>query len=174
MADLDDRLKALWVGRKREDPLFDIDEMGLAAWFDAGCPENEAIDSWLSNDPASRETLYFLLEEARSTRPQPSAETIESLQGSILGHLRESSAGRRRRPVLASIGLQSMAAAAAIVVAALGFSFGQSAAPATNEATNNFVAAVTFELLGTDSNDLESVLLATGLTVSESAEGDAP
>ena len=67
-----------------------------------------------------------------------------------------------------------MAAAAAIVVAALGFSFGQSAAPATNEATNNFVAAVTFELLGTDSNDLESVLLATGLTVSESAEGDAP
>ena len=103
MADLDDRLKALWVGRKREDPLFDIDEMGLAAWFDAGCPENEAIDSWLSNDPASRETLDFLLEEARSTRPQPSAETIESLQGSILGHLRESSAGRRRRPVLASI-----------------------------------------------------------------------
>ena len=62
--------------------------------------------------------------------------------------------------------------AAAIVVAALGFIFGQTAAPATNEATNNFIAAVTFDLLETDSNDLESIILAAGLNISESREGE--
>lgn len=161
MADADDSLKALWANRRQRSHLVKIDEMTLAAWFDAGCPEDDALEGLLSEDPAARELLSFLRDETPIEQMNVSSKTLKSLHASTLEHLRNTRTDRGRRYVIGSIGLQATAAAAAIVVAAIGFTFGQSAAPATNEATNNFIAAVTFDLLDTDSQDLESIILAT-------------
>ncbi|MBG83361.1 MAG: hypothetical protein CMJ40_02310 [Phycisphaerae bacterium] len=168
----DDRLGAIWSRRKRQPSHPSLDEMMLASWIDAGCPEDEVIETLLSDDPRARAMLSSirLAEPVEQTTPAP--ELLETLRSSIMEHLSDVRDTPQPRTVIGSIGLTTSAAAAAIVVAALGFIFGQAAAPATNEATNNFVAAVTFDLLEADSSELESIILATGLTPSESRKGD--
>ena len=172
MAYGDDRLRSLWTNRKRQPSHRKIDEMTLAAWIDADCPEDETMETLLADDPEARELLSAIQLEADDEVASASPQLLDALRCSIAAHLLDACKPPASRSIIGSIGLTTAAAAAAIIVAALGFTFGQTAAPATNEATNNFIAAVTFDLLEADSSDLESIILATGLNVSESREGE--
>lgn len=167
MAIADDRLRSLWTSRKRQPPFIEIDEMAFAAWIDSGCPENEAMEALLSEDPLARESLSHIRLHTSNQVEDASSELIESLRSAVSPHLSPVSTARSGRSVIGSIGIQTAAAVAAIVVAALGFTFGQTAAPATNEAASNFAAAVTFDLLESELNDLESIVLATATTTLE-------
>ena len=171
MANEDDRLRSIWISRKRADSSRLIDEMTLAAWIDAGCPQDDEMEAWLAEDPRSREMLSFMRLQPPLDQAGCSPELLESLHGSIMEHIKKASETPVRRTVIGSIGVTSAAAAAAILVAALGFIFGQTAAPAANEATNDFVKAVTFDLLDGDSGDLDSIILATVLIAPDSTKG---
>ncbi|MCH2132487.1 MAG: zf-HC2 domain-containing protein [Phycisphaerales bacterium] len=174
MATNDDTLKALWLARNRDASSPVLDEQAVAAWLDGTLPEAEAerVEAALADSRSARELIADL-----RLRGLPSAETVpadlhDRLVATVLDRVRT----RPARPsVLARIGMQTAAAAAAIAIAALGFIFGRVAAPATNEAATDFVAVVTFDVLADDDN-MESVLLSTGLVTPSdlAAEGDQP
>ncbi|MEE2907540.1 MAG: hypothetical protein VX527_06860 [Planctomycetota bacterium] len=169
----EDKLKSIWLARQ-QDPAFElVDENAVAAWLDDGCPENEAVESSLASNRPLREAVSAIRLDGNQAANEFVPEgTRQHLLAHVLEAFQPKLANSERSPVIGSIGLRMAAAAAAIVVAALGFSFGRVAAPATNQATNDFVAVVTFDMLTEDDN-LDSILMGTALAIDIMSEGDA-
>ena len=153
------------------------DVMAIAAWFDQGCPEDEQIDEMLAQNASLRNALSAMrLEKPDGSRQFISEDTRERLLATIVSAISSEAPEQQRPSVLASIGLRLGAVAAALAVAAVGFSFGRVAAPATNQATNDFVAVVTFDMLNDDDNIsfiLSTSSLGTSATILDPAvQGD--
>lgn len=170
----DDTLKSAWLGRKQGSSTTSVDENAVAAWLERDCPEDEAVESALADNPTAREAVSSLrLEGTQSlAEPVPTATQRRLLAG-VLDVFQPGITRSDRSPVIGSIGMRAAAAAAAIAVAALGFGFGRVAAPATNQATNDFVTVVTFDML-TEDDYLDSILIGTALAVDVVSEGNAP
>ena len=125
MAYEDDRLRSIWTNRKRQPSRRTIDEMTLAAWIHAGCPEDEAMETLLADDSQAREMLSSIQLETSIEQASATPELLEMLRCSITAHLSDARDASVNRSIIGSIGLTTAAAAAAIIVAALGFISGQ-------------------------------------------------
>lgn len=169
----DDILKSAWLGRKQGSST--VDENAVAAWLERDCPQDEAVESALADNPTAREAVSSLRLEGTQpllAEPVPAA-TQQRLLAGVMDVFQPGITHPDRSPVIGSVGMRMAAAAAAIAVAALGFSFGRVAAPATNQATNDFVTVVTFDML-TEDDHLDSILMGTALAVDVVSEGNAP
>ncbi|MCH2149898.1 MAG: hypothetical protein MK095_10750 [Phycisphaerales bacterium] len=168
----DANLRALWLARnKTQSSSHKVDESTLAQWLDGTLDEDltERVEEALAD---SREGRDLILDARRSLQPEtPSAELQRRLQALVAEEFKPS----RRPTVLWKFSLQASAAAAAVAISALGFAFGRSAAPATNQATSDFVSVVTFDVLS-DQDQFDSLLSITGLSIAIDAdqEGETP
>ncbi|MDG2423839.1 MAG: hypothetical protein P8M22_07660 [Phycisphaerales bacterium] len=168
----DDRLKSAWQNRQKGTSSVTGDVTEVAAWLDQGCPESDSIDLMLAENRSLREAVGAIrLEQPDASTQFVSKDTHDRLLAAVLETLPSHAAARARPPVIGSIGLRITAAAAAIVVAALGFNFGRVAAPATNQATSDFVTVVTFDMLSDDDN-LNSILMTSSVAIDVVSEGD--
>lgn len=140
MHDSADQFKAT----DQPEPFTDID--ALLAWIDDGdapCPE--VIEHALAHDPS----LRGLVRDLRLDRLTPE-DASASLRNTVLDL-------GMPRPILASLGQWSAAAAAAIAIALLGFQLGTSAAGPRTLLQDNGLAA--FGLDDTTSDDAWVALL---------------
>ena len=167
----DDRLRSTWRNRQQSTSTIPEDVTEVAAWLDQGCPESDSIDLMLAENRSLREAVAAIrLDEPEIATQFVSTEVRERLLATVLEALPACDAARSRPWVIGSIGLRITAAAAAVIVAALGFNFGRVAAPATNQATSDFVTVVTFDMLAEDDN-LNSILATSAVAVDLVNEG---
>ncbi|MBG79627.1 MAG: hypothetical protein CMJ39_02815 [Phycisphaerae bacterium] len=167
----EENIRALWLARKATFTSHEVDESILAQWLDGtlDATEAERVEAALAD---SREIRDLVLDARRSVESeQPSADLQRLLRTAIAAEFKPPA----RPGVLWKFSMQASAAAAAVAISMLGFVFGRAAAPATNQATNDFASIVTFDVLA-DPDQYDSVLSITGLSLipDTTQEGETP
>ena len=175
----EDSLKSMWQEQPGSPPRAPEDLMAMAAWLEAGCPQDDHIDALLAGDRSLRHAISDIRLKSPESSDHTISETSRSeLLASVLDALSDQPNSRHQRNVIGSIGFRLAAMAAAVAVAAIGFSFGRTAAPATNQAAGDFVTVVTFDML-VDDEPLNLILTTSALTntnmgMDPAPEGDLP
>ena len=171
MTQSDENLRALWLAQMTPHSSAQVDELTLAQWLEGtlDATQAERVEAFLAESREGRDLMYAA---RQAVQPETPSEDLEQqLRALVAEEFRPSS----RKDVLWTFSLRAAAAAAAVAISALGFVSGRSAAPATNQVTNDFVSVVTFDVLS-DQDQFDSILSIAGLTINidSDQEGQAP
>ena len=171
MTQSDENLRALWLARKTQHSSAKVDELSLAQWLEGtlDAVQAERVEAFLAESREGRDLIHAA---RQAVQPEtPSEDLQQQLRALVAEEFRPSS----RTNVLWKFSLRAAAAAAAVAISVLGFASGRSAAPVTNQVTNDFVSVVTFDVLS-DQDQFDSILSIAGLTVTidNAQEGQAP
>jgi hypothetical protein len=163
MSTPEDNLSTLWTAHRPLEPDHHPDQLDLqlievASYLDGHDNDQPDAAPDATPDATPDSTMDRLLADSSRVRAlvadmkshgQPVAEPISGpLLKMLIATVRPAEPARRQRAVIGRIGRLITAVAAAIAIAAAGFIFGRVAAPATNQATADFAAVVTFDRTG--------------------------
>ena len=171
MTQSDDNLRALWLAQKTQHSSTQVDELTLAQWLEGtlDATQAERVEAFLAESREGRDLMHAA---RQAVQPEtPSEELQQQLRSLITREFKTTT----RSTVLWRFSLHASAAAAAVAISALGFSFGRAAAPATSKVANDFVSVVSFDVLA-DQDQIDSVLSIAGLSTAPETtqEGESP